>query len=77
MTAAPRKVGQKPELDGYVDFISSVRNRAGSVTSLPTAELVRIHGLLEELLAGGGFDERGLELLAELERTLRGGDKRA
>lgn len=77
MTAAPGQAAEKPELDRYGDFISSLRDRAGSVTSLPTAELYRIHGLLEELLAAEGFGERELGLLAELERTFRGGDRPA
>ena len=76
MTAAPRKAGEEPELDRYGDFISLIRT-GDSVKNLPTAELYRIHGLLEELLSARGFAERELEVLAELERTLHAGNNRA
>lgn len=74
MTAAAGKAGKEPELDRYGDFISLVRS-GDSVQKLPTAELYRIHGLLEELVSAKGFGEAELEVLAELERTLLGGTR--
>ena len=68
MTPAPGDP-QKPELDRYGDVISRARS-AASVSHLSTAELYRIHALLEELLSADTYGEGQLAALAELERML-------
>lgn len=62
MTADSR---QQPEADGY-ELISRARE---AVPGLPTAQLYRIHALLERLLNGDRLDPHAL---SELARELDG-----